>query len=966
MAGIVTGAPPASATDPPPPYTDVTDPQSPTYTAISWLKAEGYAAGATTAFRPADPLTRGEAVTMLWKANGRVGYPATSYTDLTSALQNPVRWAVGEGVIADGTTFDATGTVSRTFFLSWLFRMDLEPTGHPTYSSSGWSGVGTNYIPMVNWAKAEGIMPTPAANVYNGSESLTRETAALYEYNWANRTNTYISFTAARDDINRVTLTWDVENAMYGIAPQVAIDPLGDMARTRGCGAERAIEGPCDMTVRTDRTGTINYSLTVPRNGGATMPSFAHQRFDMVNVSRPVDPVPTQAPRVSLSAFGSGNQTLSWTTSGAPAGSFVRVYPPESYFPLATEYAVTGSTPVPFPSADPDNPADPIPADTWTIKLCRAPVNNQPENCSHGAQVTYDPEPARFNGPYRVFATAGQPLDLSWNARGTSWLIDRSQMHGGSAEPGAANRHLVISGADVTPGIHTLKLTTCNGSCSTPANRFGEVETLQVVVGSATSVAWQSPVNVGSAFSVVRADTLTQDTTGSPLDVAFGFGSVWGIGEFATNAAKVNPSTGAVSAPDTPLAHALIDMGGNEVLQDVRPYINPINRCRDDNNQQVDPGRSPISALGERVITTDRFVWFTQGGRLFSCDWMTEPRNYSRIVRFDPEATDDEKTEGDDRFCVVHVPGDDGEVVGLTHQTGSEHHRIWYTAPLDHQVGWFYEDDIQCSNLLDYEDSGDVTAAANITLCAGSVTEHCVHRLPTMTSGSFQIPTHLSLDESTGSLWMTDYLGSAIGRYQLTDTNNDLVIDADDDVAITGTTQPQRFPMPTDVINGFQWQIRAANGQVYLVEYGDDQIVWLNPTLENATNQAVNCSALVSGANPCIRELTLPMEHATVRAHSIDVADGKLWFTVAHEISGVADDTSAYIGWIDLTTWQMNADHPELETRPTGQIYQGFDLLPDPPGRRHRSPRGIDVDPATGRVALAEMGGEVDILTPTF
>jgi hypothetical protein len=49
---------------------------------------------------------------------------------------------------------------------------------------------------------------------------------------------------------------------------------------------------------------------------------------------------------------------------------------------------------------------------------------------------------------------------------------------------------------------------------------------------------------------------------------------------------------------------------------------------------------------------------------------------------------------------------------------------------------------------------------------------------------------------------------------------------------------------------------------------------------------------------------------------------------------------------------------------PEGVLYDDLASLGPPPGRDHRAPRGIDVDPGTGRVALADMGGEMVVLTP--
>lgn len=67
------------------------------------------------------------------------------------------------------------------------------------------------------------------------------------------------------------------------------------------------------------------------------------------------------------------------------------------------------------------------------------------------------------------------------------------------------------------------------------------------------------------------------------------------------------------------------------------------------------------------------------------------------------------------------------------------------------------------------------------------------------------------------------------------------------------------------------------------------------------------------------------------------------------------DPGDTHVGVLDLASW--------ADGEPAGVLYTGFDDLPRPPERDHRSPRGIDVDTA-GRVALAEVGRELLRLTP--
>ena len=207
-----------------------------------------------------------------------------------------------------------------------------------------------------------------------------------------------------------------------------------------------------------------------------------------------------------------------------------------------------------------------------------------------------------------------------------------------------------------------------------------------------------------------------------------------------------------------------------------------------------------------------------------------------------------------------------------------------------------------------------MAAADGRAQCSGVGDLACVHRralaLPAATPPTVSHPSHLAVDPAGDALWIADIVGAVLTRLPL--DGGDL----------------EQFPLsaPTadwSFFGAFDWQLRVTDGAVYVIEYGDNQILRFDTTDPGLAS----CRALVEGANPCVREVFLPIEAATLNAHSIDVDGDRLWFTVANEAGSVRDPADTYIGYLDLTTWA--GDGP-----PEGVLYTGS--RPSP-----RWPRGI-------------------------
>jgi hypothetical protein len=141
------------------------------------------------------------------------------------------------------------------------------------------------------------------------------------------------------------------------------------------------------------------------------------------------------------------------------------------------------------------------------------------------------------------------------------------------------------------------------------------------------------------------------------------------------------------------------------------------------------------------------------------------------------------------------------------------------------------------------------------------------------------------------------------------------------------------------VFHGFPWQIRADADAVYINEYADNDLIRFD-------KHGVNCTALVNGQNPCMKEIHVPVRSRDVALHSIDVVGDRLWFTLANEAAGAADRNASTFGYVDLASWKAGT--------PSGVLYTGLSTLGNMSAGRYHSFRGIDVT-TQGRVGLADM-----------
>ena len=109
----------------PRPFSDVPSDGSEDDRALRWAWASGLTVGRTqTTFGPDEPVTRGQALLMLWRAQGRPRAPLPSFPDVTGETAQAVGWALAVG-ITKGQSPDAFGPqamVTRGQYAQWLHR----------------------------------------------------------------------------------------------------------------------------------------------------------------------------------------------------------------------------------------------------------------------------------------------------------------------------------------------------------------------------------------------------------------------------------------------------------------------------------------------------------------------------------------------------------------------------------------------------------------------------------------------------------------------------------------------------------------------------------------------------------------------------------------------------------------------------------------------------------------------------
>lgn len=202
---------------------------------------------------------------------------------------------------------------------------------------------------------------------------------------------------------------------------------------------------------------------------------------------------------------------------------------------------------------------------------------------------------------------------------------------------------------------------------------------------------------------------------------------------------------------------------------------------------------------------------------------------------------------------------------------------------------------------------------------------------------------HLAADGLNGTVWFTDAHGKYLGNLN------------------PNREKPFRiYPIP-DIhrktfkgipgFGGFPWSLRVDHEAVYFTEYSTQHILRFDK------------------ASATFDELHVPYATNHVTLHSIDIdpVTDRLWFTLSNEVAVSLSVDTSKIGYIDLSSWRDHVADPSRASSVSAVIYRGMDSMDVATNHAtlHHAFRGIALDPASGKIALASMwSGQIIELTP--
>jgi len=577
-------------------------------------------------------------------------------------------------------------------------------------------------------------------------------------------------------------------------------------------------------------------------------------------------------------------------------------------------------------------PTSAIFGSSYGVRDCHLVAHTNSKFCSQAKSVKFTIGSDRFLDTNPLYTDAHRDLEIFF----TNQSGDERRLYSPTLIPPKNGLTFLQTKASsisidanmLTPGSHTIELMSCvsqTGTCS-PS------EKLEILVDS--KMDWTLGRDYledflpGVGYAVLG--------NGDPLDITYDTsGGIWLINEFSNSVEYVTPS-GSVESFTLPMARQSIMKDFS--FESVKPFAwNAGGKFRPVN----------FSALGERATRIDSKIWFTQGGGMLGPK--TDIKNHSRVISYDPSIPDSLATPYDDGFCVYNIPTDDSnhpannQVIGLTGTA----HRIWigearaFLGPEPSAISSFIPDPDNCENLLNFEDP-QALAKQNLQYCDSGKTpeqDGCMELILLDGPLSKMKVAHLEKDPIDDTVWFTDMTGRYLGHL-----NPDR-----EEVIVT-------YPIPDPHANliffgGFPWSLRVDDDAVYFGEYSSRDILRFDK------------------ATATFDEIQVPVAASQVTLHSIDIdsATDRLWFTLANESPVPVDRAASTIGYIDLASWREHVANPKTHQRISGVIYAGFEKIaassanPD----QHRAFRGIAVDPASGKIALATaVRRQITELTP--
>ncbi|MGM9536766.1 MAG: leucine-rich repeat protein [Candidatus Onthomonas sp.] len=169
------------------PFTDVKESEY-YYDAVLWAYENGIASGVTsTTFRPEASCTRGQMVTFLWRAMGEPE-PETAENPFTDVKENeyyykPVLWAYENGIASGitSTTFQPNAAVTRGQAVTFLWRAEGTPSASV---ANPFTDVKDSeyYFEAVLWAYENGITSGATETLFKPAAACTRGQVVTFLY----------------------------------------------------------------------------------------------------------------------------------------------------------------------------------------------------------------------------------------------------------------------------------------------------------------------------------------------------------------------------------------------------------------------------------------------------------------------------------------------------------------------------------------------------------------------------------------------------------------------------------------------------------------------------------------------------------------------------------------------------------------------------------------------------------------
>ncbi len=719
-------------------------------------------------------------------------------------------------------------------------------------------------------------------------------------------------FRATLSDHNLITLQWRVRNSRGLVYLSDALGPDYSDPGYRTARCEGEVADGCRMTMRVNSGGFYRWRIHVTAPTG-------EQLFATAPLTVPKPFPPRLAGGGALDALAPQPAPVTWQTDPRNAphdaslrSAWVGVNDPRSgRWPTNERWPRSGPDALYPLAADMLDDAGEL---SVQARDCRSIGSTRTKLCSDPAREGYYTSGDRFLEPNPLYLDSDAARTLAFTTRSgqVRELTSSTLLPAGPVRTSAGEYTLPAAG--ITPGEHHIELRSCaREQCTEP-------HALRIIVDG--DVDWEIGRDYERDFLPAVGHNLLG--TGLPLDILWSArGDIWLTREFSNG-----------------LDH--VDAGGNAHLYEVpsrRQGSFASARSRLSKPFGFNMGgevraSSSVSSLSEKVIEADGKLWFTQGGDL-DTGKVRDGGNYSRIVSFDPAATDLPTTEQDDRFCVYPAPSAPDADRGDNHILGiaAAGERMWVAelrglySERPAAISAFMPGAVNCANDLNYRDPDAVAAVMPYCDHGATARQGCMESWPLDAAK----PAMLEYDPADGTFWFTDTNGVYLGNFDP-----------------ARETPVSLYPLART--SRFAWSIRVDDDAVYFASYGTRTLFRFDKRSQS------------------MHEIAIP--HATTKAallHSIalDRRERRLWFTLTNEGVVAHDFTASTIGYIDLDGWQAVSAGQDTKVR--GVLYAGLERTPYPEREPliHQSFAGIAVHPTSGRIVISTMlRNQVTELTP--